>query len=411
MSEIEISLEEFEEFYRDRLNEKFSKKIKAAHKLLEDIKENMLDIKICMDHFRDVEGQLNDKASRSLNFFCDKISKEVDEINVPVDQISYENLNKLLKRLKQLFTNINDAAKKSLPKFQKEVQSEIKELNYLSRKLGKRQGILEQFILKKYDDVKDAEDILDKVPKFYTLRNNIENAKEDLENLQQEQKDTKQELEKLKKSLLKLEKHSLFQKLKENREELFQLKLKITNELGFKKALRKLKVELERENIHLTNINENYVKAFIKNPIRVLRKEGKDLTKFRGLLVQLRHVLEQNKLNLKSDKREKTIEQINKIFEDREIYKDLESYKNLRSNIKKIKKKIQKKDLDDQLEEVKNEISVYTQRLDHIESDVKRKNKDYLKYLARLKRDRNEFQKLVERIIGEPIKLIITFSF
>lgn len=411
MSEIEINLEEFEDFYKEKLNEKFNKKKKAATKLIDDIRENLLDIKLCMKHFREVKDRLNEKALRSLDFFCDKIKKEVDEIKIPEDHISYENINELLKSLKHLFTSINDAAKKSLPKFQSEVQSEIKELNYLSRKLGKKQSILEQFLLKKYNDVKEAEDLVQKVPKFYTVRSNIENAKQDLEQLEKEQQEIKEELEELKKTLLKLENHSLFQKLKQNRENLFQLKIKINNELGFKKALRKLKVEVERDNIHLTDLNENYVKAFIKNPIRVLRNEGKDLTKFRGLLVQLRHILEQNKLNLKSDKREKTIDQINKIFDDREIYENLEKYKELRSAIKKIKKKIQSKGLDENLESVKNDISVYTQRLEHIESDIERKNRDYLKYLARLKKDRDEFQNLVEKFIGEKVKLTIKFSF
>jgi hypothetical protein len=411
MSEIEINLEDFEEFYNEKLNEKFNKKRKAAIKLIEDIRENLLDIKLCMKHFREVKDRLNEKALRSLDFFCDRIKKEVDEIKIPEDHISYENINVLLKSLKQLFTSINDAAKKSLPKFQSEVQSEIKELNYLSRKLGKKQSILEQFLLKKYTDVKEAEDLSQKIPKFYTLISNIENAKQDLEKFEKEREEIKEELESLKKTLLKLENHGLFQKLKKNREHLFQLKLDINNELGFKKALRKLKVEVERDNIHLTNLDENYVKAFIKNPIRVLRKEGKDLTKFRGLLVQLRHVLEQNKLNLKSDKREKTIDQINKIFDDREIYENLEEYKELRNTIKKIRKKIESKGLDENLESVKSDISVYTQRLEHIESDIERKNRDYLKYLARLKKDREEFQNLVEKFIGEKVKLTIKFSF
>ncbi len=411
MSEIEINLEDFEDFYREKINEIFNKKKKVALKLIEDIRENLLDIKTCMNHFREVKDRLNEKALKSLDFFCDKIKKEIDEIKIPEDHISYEDLNQLLKAVKQLFTSINDAAKKSLPKFQSEVQSEIKELNYLSRKLGKKQSILEQFLLKKYNDVKEAEDLSQKVPKFYTLRSNIENAKQNLEQFEKEQEEIKEELEELKKTLLKLEKDSLFQKLKQNRENLFQLKIKINNELAFKKALKKLKVEVERDNIHLTNIDENYVRAFVKNPIGVLRKEGKDLTKFRGLLVQLRHVLEQNKLNLKSDKREKTIDQINKIFDDREIYENLEQYKEIRSTIEKIRKKIQSKGLDEKLESVKNDISVYTQRLEHNESDIERKNRDYLKYLARLKKDRDEFQKLVENFIGEKIKLTIKFSF
>ncbi|TFG00903.1 MAG: hypothetical protein EU541_00910 [Promethearchaeota archaeon] len=408
---VEIELENFEEYYLEKLDEIFYKKKKTAQKLIEDIQEGLIDIRKTMNHFLDIKDELKKKPLRSLTFFTDKIKKEIDQIEIPEDEITYDGIMALLKDLKRLFTEINDAAKKSLPKFKSKVQPEIKELNYHTRKLGKKQAVLEKFALKKYTDVKEAEELVDKLSKFYNLRNNIENAREDLDKLEKEQETTKKELEEQKSKLLTLEKDKLFQKKKKFRDQAFKLKMKINGELGFKKALRKLKVEVERENIHLTNINENYVRDFIKNPLRVLMKEGQDLTKFRGLLVQLRHVLEEKKLNLKSDKREKSIEQINKIFDEREIYDELETYKELRENIQKIKKKIKKKGLDDQLNDVKNKIGVLTQRLEHINNDLESKNKDYLKYLAKLKRDRNNFQKTIEQIINEEIKIAITFSF
>ena len=408
---VEVELENFEEYYKERLDEIFYKKKKTAQKLIEDIREGLLDIQKTMDHFMDIEDELKKKPKRSLNFFTDKVKKEIDKVEIPEKEITYENLMALLKDLKKLFTEINDAAKKSLPKFKSKVQPEIKELNYHTRKLGKKQSVLEKFALKKYTEVKEAEELLDKLSKFYNLRNNIENAREDLDKLEEEKETTENKLEEQKEKLLSLEKHNLFQKKTEARDRAFKLKMKINGELGFKKALRKLKVEVERGNIHLTNITENYVRDFIKNPVRVLLKEEQDLTKFRGLLVQLRHVLEQKKLNLKSDKREKSIAQINKIFDEREIYDDIETYKELKSNIKKTKKKIKNKGLDDQLEEVKNEISVLTQRLEHINNDLESKNKDYLKYLAKLKRDRNRFQKTIEQVLDEEVKIAISFSF
>jgi len=408
---VEVELEEFEDFYKNRLNDKFYKEKKIANKIIEEIQENFVDIKICMDHFMEKEDQLEKKAVRSLNFFSDRVKKEIDEISIPREEITHENLLKLLNSMKKLFNNINDVARKSLPKFQKEAQSEIKELNYHTRKLSKTHASLEKFLRKKYTDVRNAEELLDKLTKFYGLIDNIENAKNDLDKYEEEHEETKQTLDKLNKQLIDLEKDKLFKKLKKYRDALFKLKIRINNELGFKKALKKLRVEVERENLHLSNLDENYIREFIKNPIRVLSSEGKDLTRFRGLLVQLRHVLEENKLNLKSDKREKTIEQINKIFDEEGIYEDLNEYQELKDKIKSTKKKIKKKGLDEKREELQNEISVYTQRLEHLENDIERKNKDYLKYLATLKRDRSKFQKEVEDVIEEEFKLIITFTF
>ena len=78
------------------------------------------------------------------------------------------------------------------------------------------------------------------------------------------------------------------------------MQLKINNNLGFKKALKKLKFNLEKELIHVPNIYVNFLRDFLKNPIPILLSERQDLPRFSALLVQLRRALEENKLNLKS---------------------------------------------------------------------------------------------------------------
>ena len=408
---VEITLEDFEEFYNKKLNEIYYKEKKVASKIINDIKENLISIKICMDHFLEAKEALDQKALKSLKFFSERIKKEIDEIDIPDDEITHENLMSLFNSIKKLFININDIAKKSLPKFQKEVQGEIKELNYITRKLNKRQLILDGFIRKKYAEIKNAEDLLNKVPKFYTLRENIENTKNDTEKFENEKLELEKKVELFNKNLVDLEKDDLFKELKKSREELFKLKIEINDELGFKKALKKLKVEIERNNLYVQNLDETYIREFIKDPIYVLSREEKDLNKFRTLLIQLRHILEENKLNLKTDKKEKTIEQINKIFDNKKIYEDLKELNEIREKINNIKMDIEKEGLDGKLDSIKNDISLFTQRLEHIENDISKRNKDYLRYLASLKKEREDFQKLIEDGIGEEFKLNITITF
>ncbi|TXT60223.1 MAG: hypothetical protein BAJALOKI2v1_120005 [Promethearchaeota archaeon] len=409
---IEIDLDEFEEFYNERINEQFYKLKRAAQKLISDVRENLVEIKLCMDHFLDAgEDKVDKKAVRSLHYFSDKVKKEIDEIDIPDDKITFKNLYQLLNSLKKLFNSINDIARKSLPKFGKQVQAEIKELDYLTRKLGKKQRNLDKFLRKKYLEVKEAEDVLEKLSKFYNLKENIENSKSDLEEYEAEKEEIEKNLKELNEKLLKLEKNELFQTLEKYKDELFKLKLKVNGEISFKKALKKMKVEIEKENIYLTNINLNYIRDFIKNPVRVLSKEDKDLQKYSSMLVQLRHALEENKLNLKSDKKEKALEQINAFFDEREIQDDIERVRELKKKIKTYKKKIKEAGLSDELEDVKDKISLYTVKLEHTENDIKRRNKDYLRYLASLKKEREEFQEEVKDIIDEEVKVGITFTF
>ncbi|HUW91393.1 MAG TPA: hypothetical protein VMV43_12865 [Candidatus Nanopelagicaceae bacterium] len=409
---IEISLEEFEDYYKEQLESQFFKVKKAVKKQLSDIKESLVEIKVCTDHFIEAgEGNIDEKALKSLHFFSDKIRKEIDEVGVPEEDITYDAMYNLLNSIKKLFTNINDIAKKSIPKFQKQLQSEIKELSYITRKLGNKQKILDEFLRKKYTDVKDAEYLLKKLPKLFALKENIENAKSDLEVFDKELEDRQAEQENLTEALKKIEKNELFKELDQLEAKLAHLRMNINNQFGFKKALKKLKFELEKDTIKNPNINIYFLRDFLKNPINTLADESRDLPKFSALLIQLRHILEGNKLNLKSDVKDKTIQQINAIFDEKTIQNEIDNIKIIRSEIDDIKKKIEHEGLAVKREEIKHKISLNTAKLEHLENDLDRKNKDYLRYLSSLKIEREGVQKSIKDVINQEIKLNITFNF
>ncbi len=409
---IEKNLEDFEEFYVEKINSIFSKVKRASKKIILDIRDNLIEIKVCLDYFIEAgKDKIDQKAQKSLIFFSDRIRKKIDEIEVPEDEISYDNIMDLLSSIKKLFTNINEIARKSLPKFQKEVQPQIKELNYITRKLGKKQGILDEFLRKKYTELKDAEYLLKKLPKMFTLKDNIEHSKTDLEQFKIDLNKRKEREEELNAKLVELEKNNLFKELETAKDKLFQLQLKINDEIGFKKALKKFKFELEKNTIHVPNIDLNYLRDFIKSPIGVLISERKDLPKFTSLLVQLRHTLEENRLNLKSDTKQKSIEQINAIFNEKLLQANIEKYLQFKEEIIKIEGKIEAAGLANKLKELKNQISSNAVKLEHIENDHNRKNKDYLRYLGALKNEREEFQALVEEVLNESVKINIIFAF
>jgi hypothetical protein len=409
---IEQDLEDFEAFYKERLNSQFSKIKKVVKKQSQEIRDNLIEIKVCLDHFLETgKEKIDQKSQRSLNFFSDRIRKEIDEVELPEEEIYYDGIMDLLNSIKKLFTSINEIARKSLPKFHKEVQKEIKELNYLTRKLGKKQGVLDAFIRKKYTDVKDAEYLLKKLPKLFHLKENIEHARGDLDEFENDLEKRNSRQEDLNSALLELEKNLLFEELEVEKDKLFQLQLKINDEIGFKKALKKFRFELERETFHIPNIDLTYIRDFLKNPIKVLTNERKDLPKFTSLMVQLRHTLEENKLNLKTETKEKTIEMINAIFDEKQLQEDIEKYLQIKEEIKLIENKIQEAGLAEKLEELKNKISTNTIKLEHLEADYNRKNKDYNKYLDALKSEREEFQNLVEQVLNDKIKLNIKFDF
>ncbi|MFX1239079.1 MAG: hypothetical protein ACFFAS_00585 [Promethearchaeota archaeon] len=411
---VEIALEEFEEYYNNKVDQKYAKIKKAVKKLMLDLEASLVEIKNSVDRFQEAAGELGNKQMRSLNMFMDRINKHLDEIEIPNDnEITYENITNLANEIKKLFTIINDVARKSLPKFQSEVQPQIKELNYLTRRLQKRLAIFNQFIQKKYGNIKNAEELVKrKLPKFFTLKENIENSKNDLTEFEQEFEKRKEDQSEFTAELMKLEKSDRFKNLEILKDELFKHKIKINDELSFKKALKKMKVELEKNSISVPGLDLNYLKEFLKNPIKTLSDDNtSSMEKFSELLVKLRHALEENKLNLKSDKKDKTIEHINKIFEEKALHKDIEKVKELKSKIVDMKKLIDEEGISEKLDEIKNKISLNTIKLEHLENDMEKKNNDFTRYLSTLKKEREEFQKLVNQEIEENIKIKIEFTF
>ena len=225
---IEKDLEDFEEIYKQRVNAQFFKIKKVTKKLILEVRENLIEIKVSLDHFLETgKDKIDQKAQRSLNFFSDRIRKEINEIEIPEEELNYDNINDVINSIKKLFTSINEIAKKSLPKFHKEVQAEIKELNYITRKLGKKQAQLDEFMRKKYTDVKNAEYLLKKLPKLYHLKENIEHAKVDLDEFENELEERNRKQEDLNSELVKIEKNDLFKELEVEKDKIFQLQLKI----------------------------------------------------------------------------------------------------------------------------------------------------------------------------------------
>ena len=408
----EIDLEEFEPFFKEKLDLIFSKVKKAVKKQIGDIRDNLIEVKVCMDHFLEKgKENLDEKSVRSLQFFSDRIKKEIDGVEVPDEEISYNNINELLNSIRRLFITIQEIAKKSVPKFKKQTQSEIKELEYITRKLGIKQKKLDEFLRKNYNELREAEKLLEKIEKIESLKSNIENAKTDLDNFenQLEEKDAVQS--QLIEELKLIEQNDLFKVLDKEEKNLIRLRMAINDQFGFKKALKKLRFEMEKDTIHISNIDQDFIRDFLKKPVSTLLNEPPNLPKFTSLLVQLRHILEENKLNLKAETKDKTIEQINAIFNDKKINDDLEQFRELRAEIKAIQESIKQAGLAAKREDVKNQISINTAKIEHLKNDIDRKNKDYMKYLGSLKIERETFQNQVTGVLNEDMKLKITFSF
>ncbi len=390
----------------------FFKVKRKAQRMIEGIDEGLIDLRKSIERMEKSEAKYNleQKAIKSLQYFTERIKKDINVIDIP-EEMTYENLSELLKATKKLFELINDISKKTIPKFQKDFQTEIKDLHYHTRKLGQKGGMLDKYLREKFKSVREAEHLLDRLPKLFALKNNIEHAKSSTNEIEKEKDDMAIQIESLEADLLKLEDNELFKKQSELNNTLFNLKIDLNDSLKFKKALKKLRVELERGNIKLRNVSLNDIKEFLKDPIASLCRDSKDLRKLSNLLVQLRLSLESDELNLKTSKKETTIKHINQILSGNKLKENIERFKQTQEEMGNLEKKIREIGLSKKLTQLKEKISTTSLKKEHLENDFKKKTEDYLSYLKKLKEEREKFSKLVKDKTDEKVKIAITFTF
>ena len=87
--------------------------------------------------------KLKQKGLRSFNFFTGHVKEELDKIKIPT-VISDWNLKGLSDTIVKFFTTLNFIGRKTLPDFNKELLSEVADLNLVTYDLQKKHDVLKK---------------------------------------------------------------------------------------------------------------------------------------------------------------------------------------------------------------------------------------------------------------------------
>ncbi len=410
----EISLNELEEWYLKSLENRFKRQHKLLSKIFTTSEKEIAEARISLKTWterssKNEEEPLDPKNQKIMERFIDNVVNALEEIKIPSIHvnISYENSITYTEGIKKVYLIYNEQGRKSLPRFGKAYRLEIKEIDMHLRNLGNMSAKVNKFLLKNYKEGKLAEQLLKKIP---LLSNNIErlgNYKTKIDAANNTQKEMKDNMKNMEEKLYELSQDPEIQEYEKIERIEDKISTQLSDSLKFKKAFKKMIKAIEKKTINARDIRPERMKAYIKNPISTIIKEGPKIHQLRQILIKTRMLLEDEKepLKMKADLRNRIITNINQIVSNNSLEPTILELIKIKEQKEEVKKKIDKKGIATQRAELKDKIATSTVELEHFENDLNRRNREFKDLLEKVKNDRIELKNSVLEETGEDIKI------
>jgi DNA repair exonuclease SbcCD ATPase subunit len=416
----EVSLSELEVWYKDQLKNRFKKEHKVLKQLMDQIQKEIAETKNALKTWPEprkaskkgeVVEPLDEKSQAILERFVERIIAQFNEMKLPSvhNELNYDNCQDFLASIRTLYAVYNDVGKKSIPKFQKQYNIEIKELDMHLRKLGEIGQKIEVFLRKNYQEGKAAEGLVNKIPRLQTSIDRIGQIKIQIEQTDTQFQQMKQTLKQYEDQLIEISKDELLIKAEELEKAERQKSAILDEELKFKKAFKKLRKTMEKGKFLRSNINEGALRGYTKDAVEYVVREGPNINDLRDLLIKLRIILEDESdpLEIKGELKDKMLENIDLIINKDYLKPFIEELQQIKADRQSLQIKINEKGIENQRNEIKEKLSQLTQDAEHFENDLNRRKREYRELIEKVSSDREELLKAVKEQTGEDIKLKI----
>lgn len=300
----------------------------------------------------------------NLEIFCDSFEKEFEDLN---------------KRTFRNFQIIRELVGKEL----EEVVKSVKKLELLVKEVKKSSSKIRKIANAKAK-VEFIEDSMENKEKNKIRRDELKKVKEDLVNSCGKIKKEAESLKHSKKAKnlekLKVEEKTVSDDIKE-------LEIELTNLFSpLQKALKKYN--------NLCFIKK--VDSYIENPAEALLSDSKlEILKF---LKDVNKMIEEGKIDLKEDKKKKTVESLDKLDESF-IKKFIGNHSSLKKKLSSIKDDINSNTVLKEIENLEKELNICSFRIENTEREINKiKDVDIMSEF-------NELEKRLNEIFGYKIKV------
>lgn len=405
----DIPLEDLGKFLDGIVAEKFKKLKKIGKKMLEDIHQ---DVKYISDELETLGKKVNpekdDLVTRAVIRFISGLQTEINKFDFPAgNPVIYTDMKKVFDFLSGLFTNYNDNGKKWIPKFREEYKLEIKTIEASMMRVFRQNGELDRFMRTKYEDVKDAEEMTEKIDKLNEMIEKYNEDRKKIDELTETIESVKAELEDLENQMLELEHDPLVEEQNRCFRKENTLKQQIQQELSkIKKSIKKFEKVLDNSPAEPRYVSKKETKDYFKNLFESVIADGPEYPKLRAILENILGSL-QDEVQLKDDKKEK-VQDIIKAMKDEYSLKPLiEAYLAVVENRKACVLDIQEKGTASKIAILKQKISDMTMQRDHTEADLQHEKDNVVNSLNKMKAYKESFEKEIFELSKQKTNIML----
>ncbi|MFQ6062193.1 MAG: hypothetical protein ACE5J9_03330 [Methanosarcinales archaeon] len=166
------------------------------------------------------------------------------------------------------------------------------------------------------------------------------------------------------------------------------------------KALTRLEKQDDSGRYTLKPEHREILNLCLSNPIQVLNYDTTDF------LLELQKIVEKNTLNIKEGKRDKILEQINYILENKILESSKKQYDKLQSKIEKINQDISNITIQHEIKNLEKSIYSANDQIAQLHHDIELSQKYIDLHEKELKNKKKILQETLETIAGKKVKVI-----
>jgi len=360
-----------------------------------------------LKRIQDKEVEIKDpRTEKSLERFLVKYAEEFDKIRMPAE-INYRELKKIIDSVQKLFVAMNEIGRAHIPRLVNLYKEEIKEIEFGSRKLGEEIRKLDDTLRKKYAEPQEAECLIEKMQNFSQIIDKIERTRAKLSDLNEQERKLEEESTSLEKELIDTEHDESLTKYTSVRNKAFQEKANLDLQLKFKKGLQKAKVLMAKDSQLLRGVTENQLKDFLKDPVESIILQGENTPQLIEMLIQLRAAIEGGRVELKSDTKDRILENIQQIIETKILKDHVRQILALNTSIKELQAQVDKRGLLAKVAGLKENIAHITSDMQHLIGEIERTKEEYDQAVQKLRDMRETMQTGIKENVGQDIKIQI----
>ncbi|HMF32418.1 MAG TPA: hypothetical protein VKK79_13435 [Candidatus Lokiarchaeia archaeon] len=407
---LQIPFEELEQWYKNQLDIKYGKLRKGIRKMLEKIVLEVAEMRESLKRIEDKDVEITDaRVKKKLEQFLAKYAEEFDKIHLP-DEVTHKEIKKLIDQVQKLFVAMNEIGKKNIPQLVTYYKDEIKSIEFGSRKLGQETQGLDAFLRKKYTIVQEAEALFDKMQTFAQVIDKIERTRTKMGELEVQKQEMEEESTRLERALVDLEHNETMQEYSRLRNEIFHKRADLDLQLKFKKGLQKMRVMMSKNQLKIPGLSENQIKECIKDPIENILHQGEEIPQLVSILGVLRGCLDRGEIELKADTKNRIVENINNIVDDRILADDIREINSLTKQAEGLQAEVDSQGMLTQVQTYKDDIARLTIEMQHLIGEIERTKDEHNQAVQKLQDLRETVQTSIKKHVDQDVKIQISIN-